>query len=581
MSGRSILAGNLAVVAAAAAGLSAGRHGVATVLVGLAGVVLLPWSAFLAHFRPIVLLAALHGALVGQAQALAEVPAPRGPGPFVHEVEVLGIAEGGPGCRIRGRIGSTGPWLVDLPSEVCPVARGQTVRIVGAERLRGRLAPGGPEVAPVAWAAGAVGWLRAPYAFAAGRPAPWTAVPTTVRWRVIELASSSPAHALVAAAVFGQRGMLDRTSRERLRTAGLGHLVAVSGLHVGLVAAFCVALGLRATAGRSVSAALVFAVVPVLVFVAVTGAAPPAVRAATTLGAVHLCLRRGMVASGIGLVSAVAAAMALVRPYWTLSASYQLSVAAALALATAPARLGMVATTWRLTWALAPLCAFHFGDVPFSGLWTNLVAVPVFAGWVLPLGCLGGLVAPWSRAIFDAAAWGGAWILDVAAVSAGVPTPDATACAWVGVGLYLAGRFRCLARARPPVAAVVGLVAVAVAQRWTLADPPPAWIAHGRRAVQSVVWTPEGPCVRGEGPLADALADAVTSWTDPAGLSACRSPAAGSPDDPHLDAAAAAIRRCGRGVRFARGRGGREECFVAGAWHPLAARPAEDTRGML
>ena len=59
-----------------------------------------------------------------------------------------------------------------------------------------------------------------------------------------------PAAALTAAVALGHRNALDPQHRQRLRLAGLGHLLAVSGLHVGLLA-WVILFGARLAFGSS------------------------------------------------------------------------------------------------------------------------------------------------------------------------------------------------------------------------------------------------------------------------------------------------------------------------------------------
>jgi len=562
-------------VFAAGAGFLAGRQAggapgaaAAAGVVG-AAIVLAPVAA---HFRALSLVGLLHGLLVGQALALAEVPAPRGVGPRVVRIEAVAAGVPGPTCRVLGTVAGAGPFVVDLPPATCPLAAGDAVRAVGLVRERGRFLPGvGPSAESIAARAGGLALLRAAYAYrepgARGAADPVAAL----RQRVAKRGAGSGPHAFVAAAVFGLRRGLEPLARDDLRRAGLGHLVAVSGLHVGLLSAMWVAVFLRVVPAHRPVWAHAAALPLAVAFAVVTGAAAPAVRAAGTLAVTVVCAARGHLPHRVGVVTAVGAAMALCRPGWVFDPAYQLSMAAALAIATAPPDGAVLRTTWRITWALAPLSFHHFGDAPLWGVATNLLAIPVFAGWVLPLGLVGALPGPVGAAAFDAAAWGAALLLDLARLfHARSPLPLAVAVA-VAALAWVVATWRRRPGLAPPSLAVAGLGCLWL---WpTAGEPPPRWIAYGRKRPQVVVMGSDGPCRGFEGAVPDPLRRVVLPGHDRADpLPACR--AVGVPVPVSAATLRVLVRRCGRGVRFVRqARDGGIDCFRDGRFRPIGGGP--------
>src|SRR5690606_26997199 len=85
-------------------------------------------------------------------------------------------------------------------------------------------------------------------------PGRWSPQRALARWRHERLArlyrvlSPEPA-GLLAALLFGERAGLDAGIDDAFRRAGISHLLTVSGLHVGLVAATVHRLALRLGAG--------------------------------------------------------------------------------------------------------------------------------------------------------------------------------------------------------------------------------------------------------------------------------------------------------------------------------------------
>ena len=217
----------------------------------------------------------------------------------------------------------------------------------------------------------------------------------------IERAMPYPESALASAMLLGKREALPSDLVEKFRGTGAAHLLAISGLHVGILLA--VALGSAAwLLGRQRPTYLIAAALAVWLYALVAGASPSALRAAT-MGTVYL------VALGVGRPSSVLPALALaaalmtaVSPNLIRQVSFQLSFAAvggiALALVLFGGRLGWVSsptTGWAkrlLVWATAlivvsaaatlatwPLVAVNFGQVALLGIPVSLVAIPAMA----------------------------------------------------------------------------------------------------------------------------------------------------------------------------------------------------------
>ena len=217
----------------------------------------------------------------------------------------------------------------------------------------------------------------------------------------IERAMPYPESALASAMLLGKREALPSALVEKFRGTGAAHLLAISGLHVGILLA--VALGSAAwLLGRQRPTYLIAAALAVWLYALVAGASPSALRAAT-MGTVYL------VALGVGRPSSVLPALALAAALMTAASpnlirqvSFQLSFAAvggiALALVLFGGRLGWLSsptTGWAkllLGWATAlivvsaaatlatwPLVAVNFGQVALLGIPVSLVAIPAMA----------------------------------------------------------------------------------------------------------------------------------------------------------------------------------------------------------
>lgn len=260
---------------------------------------------------------------------------------------------------------------------------------------------------------------------------------------------------VLAAMVLGVRGV-DANVRERFSRSGLAHLLALSGLHVGLLAGVFVAV--LKPLGRI---RWLLAVGLVLAYGSVVGFTPSLQRATVmlTLGALWLAVGRKR--PPLLALAMLAAVLALVhRPAVATGLSFQLSYAAVagiLLLAGPPVRALEASALPRLVrWPLssltvsvaasagtASLVAGAFQQVPLAGPLVNLVAMPV-ATLVVPAGFLtasagallgganGGLPAIWSAPVHSAAS-----LLDrLALAGARLPVMVWGEVAWSGHALW-------------------------------------------------------------------------------------------------------------------------------------------------
>jgi len=287
---------------------------------------------------------------------------------------------------------------------------------------------------------GATGYVRA------GRVEPGIRHGTAQAWQRlrarlaerIERSIADPsAAALVVALSLGERGGFDDENWSALRRTGTSHLVAISGMHVGLVAALAFWLALRlglllpyTLARHALSIAAVAAILPACAYAALAGFALPTQRALVMVlvaEAVVLTRRRPALASSFAIALLIVLGL---DPLATLEASFWLSfgaVGAILVMAGMPrpamrakepidepaargpprsgrrgrsecragwpdrrdSRLwravgGFSRLQWGITLGLVPLLAAFFGEVSLLALPVNLVAIPFVSLVMVP-----------------------------------------------------------------------------------------------------------------------------------------------------------------------------------------------------
>jgi len=288
---------------------------------------------------------------------------------------------------------------------------------------------------------------------------------------------------LVRALLIADRSELAPEVRDRFAAAGLAHILAIAGLHVGIIA---LAIGLTLQlAGVPRSRANIFTIAAIVLYVAVIGAPIPAVRAAVMLVA-YLVSRLSQRPTSRWAIVALGAAQPLIDPRVVLDAGYQLSVVGVtsmIAAARVAKRIGvhhlppltrapaliLVGTTVA-TIGSAPIVAWVFGRISLAAPLTNLIATPLielaqpmlFAGMLLaPIHPLASLLADAAHPLLG----GLDRVASVAAATPGAsilvsPTP---LCAAIAAVLSAAFIVACASRdwrAPAMISAVAGVMLV-------------------------------------------------------------------------------------------------------------------------
>jgi competence protein ComEC len=240
----------------------------------------------------------------------------------------------------------------------------------------------------------------------------------------IQAALPGATGAVAAAQMTGERSAIPEPVMAAIRDSGLAHLLAISGLNIGLAAGilFVSVRGLLALIPpvalrypvKKWAAAV--AVLGAAAYTLVSGATVPTQRAFLMVTIVLMAVlvdRRGL---SMRTLAWAATVILLVTPEVVLTASFQLSFAAVIALIAfyeqvslvrlpggeAPSwwRRGLVflagvaATTVIAGAATTPIALYHFNRFAAYGLAANLLAVPVTTLWVMPWAVLSFLLMP-------------------------------------------------------------------------------------------------------------------------------------------------------------------------------------------
>ena len=196
--------------------------------------------------------------------------------------------------------------------------------------------------------------------------------------------TDSLSHATVEAMVAGTRHAMPKVLREAYADTGLAHLLAVSGLHLGIVAMVVMALlmPLRLL-HRGHRVANVVVIVAIWAFAAMSGMSASVVRAAIMLSMLQLARLTSSVSNSVNILAVTLFAMLVYRPSYLYDISFQLSALAVagillwgvpliraigargwmLRAVTSTVVVGVVATLWTL-----PVVSHTFGNLPLAGV---------------------------------------------------------------------------------------------------------------------------------------------------------------------------------------------------------------------
>lgn len=361
----------------------------------------------------------------------------------------------------------------------------------------GPVEPGGFDFQRMAWfrSLGAVGYTRTPVMLVAHPPD--GSVPVTrLRMRIsaaVQAALPGEPGAFAAAILTGDRSGIGQDTLQALRDSNLAHLLAISGLHMGLLTGFVFAalrLGLAlvpyvALRWPTRKLAAVVALGAAAFYLALSGGNVATERAfimvSVMLGAV-LADRRALSLHSVALAAVVILAL---QPESLVEPGFQMSFAATAVLVAgfaslqgrlSPRRLPgwlrplvvLVVSSGLAGLATAPIAAAHFNRIAEYGLLANILAVPLMGTVVIPGAVIAAVLAPLGLAA--PALWameqGTRWILAVAHGVAGLEGAVVPVLAPAGFVL--------------PVLGLAGVWLVAVPGRWRLVAAVPLVV---------VIWT--------------------------------------------------------------------------------------------
>ncbi len=244
--------------------------------------------------------------------------------------------------------------------------------------------------------------------------------------------------AFAAAIIVGDRSHIDEQDSEALRAANLSHLLAISGLHMGMLTGLVFggirlilsSVGWIALRYPTKKIAALCALSVAMAYLALSGATVATQRAFIMVAVALIAVMFDRRAITLRTVAVAATIVLIIRPISLLEPGFQMSFAATTVLVAgyraiadwmasretqeAPSRTtfhrtitrriliycgGLILTSVLAGLATAPFAAYHFNRTAPYGLFANLAAVPVMGLLVAPSAILAGLAAPFGVAV--------------------------------------------------------------------------------------------------------------------------------------------------------------------------------------
>ena len=245
---------------------------------------------------------------------------------------------------------------------------------------------------------------------------------------LIEKSVSTESKGVLKALIVGDRDSIPPALREAFNRAGVGHLLAISGLHIGIVAtwaffsltwllSYCKPLLWQAWSKK---AAVVLSMIPVFAYGLLAGMSPSTQRAVIMVTIFLLTFLFEREHDLVNTLALAAMLILIIDPPALFSISFQLSFAAVLVIIYSLSRVPnpwlsdqnrmpkpkfllikqklfafFIASFFAITGTI-PLLMLYFNQVSLAGFFVNIIIVPLIGFMVVPLGLLAVFLYPLS-----------------------------------------------------------------------------------------------------------------------------------------------------------------------------------------
>jgi competence protein ComEC len=303
-----------------------------------------------------------------------------------------------------------------------------------------------------------------------------------------------PATGIVAGLAVGLQDALSREQWRDLARSGTSHLMAISGMHIGMLAAMAAWIAMRVArwrqsrgaTGAARDAAVVAGTATALVYALLAGWSVPTQRTVLMIGLVAFALRLRRRLGGADALALGSLAVLALDPLAPLAIGFWLSFVAVAVILFAgsgylhrPTVAGAFAQVQlAVTVGLVPVLAGGFGGVSLVSAFVNVVAIPLYTIVVVPAVLLGTALAcvlpVAGQGVLEPVAWliESTWPLIAWSSALPFATWGLAALPWAGFVALVLGALAALAPLPVP-GRLAGLAIVAACCLWRPGPPGP------------------------------------------------------------------------------------------------------------
>ena len=189
----------------------------------------------------------------------------------------------------------------------------------------------------------------------------------------------------------GDKSFLDQKGHQLFRESGVIHVLAISGLHVGILYATLYFLFSKLFRLKPKLSFLTISLI-LIVYAFITGMSPSVIRAVLMFVLIHFGKSFQKSVSTLNIIFSSAVLMLFFKPDLILDVGFQLSYSAVIGIVLTMQYSGLKECVklpyFRVLWNIllvnmsafiftAPVIAFHFGLINFTSIWASVIVVPL------------------------------------------------------------------------------------------------------------------------------------------------------------------------------------------------------------
>ena len=239
---------------------------------------------------------------------------------------------------------------------------------------------------------------------------------------------------ILQALILGEKGQIPEDILENFKRTGISHVLAISGLHIGIIA-FLALILIKAIMKSSeylllkfniIKVSAIFAIIPIIGYAFIAGLGISTVRATIMILTFILAVLLGKERDLLNTLALAAFIILIVTPVSVFDVSFQLSFTAVAAILIIAPRLSaliprrnydetdkspslkrkivlnillFIIVSLAATIGTLPLIAFYFNRLSTVTLLSNIMIIPIIGFVVLPLGLLSIIIAPFTGSL--------------------------------------------------------------------------------------------------------------------------------------------------------------------------------------